>query len=148
MKKIAIVIAFAGLAVLAQDKFKLRESKDRKEFAGKIVCIGCQLRNQDGGANSMCSLHSKHAQGLLMEDGTLWTFVDNERGHKVITNKKMLGKNVKVSGWSFPKAQYIELAKYKLQKGDKWIAMDYCKICGFEPGDHGEGDLCDDCKED
>ena len=36
--------------VLAQEKFKQRDNKDRKEFAGTIVCIGCQLQQQDGGA--------------------------------------------------------------------------------------------------
>lgn len=148
MKKVAVVVAVLGLAALAQEKFKLRENKDRKEFAGKIVCIGCQLQQQDGGANSMCTLHSKHAQGLLMKDGTLWTFVDNTRGHHLITHKKLLGKNVKIFGWKFPKAQYIEAWKYQLQKGEEWVAYDYCKICGFEPGDHGDTDLCEECKED
>jgi len=148
MQKIALIIAVAGIAAFAQGKFKLRENKDRKEFEGKIVCIGCHLQNRDGGANSMCTLHSKHAQGLLMKDGTLWTIVDNTRGHHVITTKKLLGKNVKIKGWSFPKAQYLEMWNYKFQKGEKWVAYDYCKICGFEEGDHNDGDLCEDCQEE
>ncbi len=148
MRKIVVVVALASIAVFAQEKFKLRENKDRKEFVGKIVCIGCQLQQQNGGANSMCTLHSKHAQGLLMKDGTLWTFVDNNRGHHAITTKKLLGKTVKVFGWSFPKAQYIEFSKYQLQKGEKWIAFDYCKVCGFEEGDHGDSDLCEECREE
>ena len=148
MKRGMLIIAVVALAAFAQETFKQRENKDRKEFAGKIVCIGCQLQQQDGGANSMCTLHSKHAQGLLMGDGTLWTFVDNYRGHHLITSKKLLGKNVKVLGWSFPKTQYIEAWKYDLQKGEKWVEYDYCKICGFEEGDHEDTDFCEDCREE
>ena len=32
------------------------------------------------------------------------------------------------------------------KEGDKWVAYDYCKTCGFEPGDNKDKDLCDDCK--
>ena len=126
-------LAIVGLALQQGDrqdadpKFKLRELKNRKEFEGTVVCIGCTLQKQEGGANAQCTLHSKHAQGLLMKDKTLWTLVDNDRGHMVITNKKMRGKTVKINGWSFPKAQYIEISKYKIKKGDEWIGYDYCK---------------------
>lgn len=123
-------IAFAAaalLALVAQDKFKKRDLKDRAEFAGKIVCIGCALEQQDNGADAQCTRHSKHAQGLLMADGTLWTFVDNARGHLVIANTKLKDKDVKILGWKFPKAQYIEVSKYQVKDGDKWVAYDFCK---------------------
>ena len=148
MRILAVALVFVAVAAYAKDEFKSRVLKDRKEYAGKIVCIGCWLQNQDGGADAQCTLHAKHAQGLLAEDGTLWTFVDNTKGHKIITNKKLLGKQVKIVGWKFPKAQYIEAFKYQLKVKDKWVAYDYCKICGFEPGDHEDTDLCEDCKEE
>ena len=147
MRKIAIAFALAGLAALAQEESKPRENKDRTESTGKIVCIGCHLRNQPGGANSECTLHSKHAQGLVTEDGWLWTFVDNAKGHHLITDKELLGKEIKVFGWTFPKSRYIEVSKFKLKEGDGWVAYDYCKVCGFEPGDNQDTDLCDDCRE-
>ena len=121
------MIAMTVLAFLAQDKPTKRENKDRKEFAGTIVCVGCALENQEGGADSQCTLHSKHAQGLRMEDGTLWSFVDNAKGHLVIANAKLRGKDMKVLGWKFPKAQYIEVSKYQVHEGDRWVAYDFCK---------------------
>ena len=84
-----------------------------------------------------------------MADGTLWTFVDNAKGHLVITNEKLRGKDVKVLGWRFPKAQYVEVSKYQVNEGTKdapkWAPYDYCKTCGFEPGDNHDTDLCEDC---
>lgn len=125
MRIVALAAALLALAP-AQEK-KKRELKDRVEIAGTIVCVGCALADQDGGADSMCTLHAKHAQGLKMSDGTLWTFVDNDRGHLVITNAKLRGKEVKIHGWKFPKAQYIEVSKYQVKEGDKWIGWDFCK---------------------
>lgn len=129
MKVFGIAVAAIGLVAFAQDaqKFRKRENKDRQELAGKIVCIGCTLEKQDGGADAQCTLHAKHAQGLLLADGTLWTFVDNAKGHLVITNAKLRDKEVKVLGWKFPKAQYIELSKYQIKDGTKWVAYDFCK---------------------
>ncbi len=126
MKLLAIVCAIATAAVAVQD-FKKRDNKDRQEIAGKIVCIGCTLEKQDGGANSQCTLHAKHAQGLLAADGTLWTLVDNAKGHLVITNAKLKDKDVKIWGWKFPKSQYVEVSKYQVKDGDKWVPYDYCK---------------------
>lgn len=124
---ILAVAAFAAAAYGVQDKFKKRDNKDRVEVAGKVVCIGCTLENQEGGANSQCTLHAKHAQGLLASDGTLWTFVDNAKGHGVITNAKLKDKDVKILGWKFAKAQYLEVSKYQIKEGDKWAPYDYCK---------------------
>ncbi len=148
MKTLALMAALVGIAVAAQDKFKPRDNKDRQEIAGKIVCIGCTLANQAGGADAQCTLHAKHAQGLLASDGTLWTFVDNAKGHTVMTNGKLKDKEVKILGWQFAKAQYIEVSKYQVKDGDKWVPYDYCKTCGWEANhDNKDTDLCDDCKK-
>jgi len=147
MKKLAMMLALVGMVGLAQDELKLRENKDRIEFTGTIVCIGCHLQKQPGGANAECTLHAGHAQGLVTEDGWLWTFVDNTKGHHLITNKKLLGKEIKVLGWTFPKSKYIEVSKYELKQDGEWVAYDYCRVCGFEPGDHEDTDLCEDCRE-
>jgi hypothetical protein len=148
MKHWIVLAAVLGLgAAAAEEKFKKRAPEGRQEIPGRIVCIGCTLENQEGGADAQCTLHAKHAQGLLASDGTLWTFVDNARGHLVITNPKLRGKEVKVLGWKFPKAQYVEVSKYRLKDGDRWVAYDFCKTCGFEEGDYQGADLCPDCRE-
>ena len=144
---VAIAFAAAGLTALAEEaKVKKRQFKDRQEFVGTIACIGCELEKR--GANAQCTLHAKHAQGLLAKDGTLWTFIDNTRGHHLIKHKKLLGKPIKVVGWKFAKTQYIEAWSYYVKKGDKWVHWDYCKICGFEPGEFQGTDLCPGCAED
>ena len=40
------------------------------------------------------------------------------------------------------------LASYYAKKGDEWVHWDYCRVCGFEPGDHAGKDLCPGCAED
>ncbi len=146
MKTLALLLAVMVIPATAQDKAPKRELKDRVEIAGKVVCVGCTLE-KEAGADPQCTLHAKHAQGLLAADGTIWTLVDNAKGHLLMTNGKLRDKEVKILGWKFPKGQYIEVSKYQLKEGDKWVAYDYCKTCGFEPGDNKDKDLCDDCKK-
>ena len=127
-----LVIALSVLLVagaLGQDGDKApkkRAMKDRVWAEGKIVCIGCSLAAEYG-VDAQCTLHAKHAQGFLGKDSKLWTLVDSNRGHRVITNAKLLHKDVKVYGWFFKKHQYLELWKYSLKKGDQWIGYDFCK---------------------
>jgi hypothetical protein len=147
MKTLLMLVALAGFAALPQEKAKKRELKDRIEIPGTIVCIGCTLE-KEAGADPQCTLHSKHAQGLLAADSTLWTFVDNAKGHLVMGNEKLRGKEVKILGWKYPKAQYVEISKYQVNEGGKWVAYDFCKTCGFEPGDYHDRDLCDDCAKE
>lgn len=131
--------------VIAQDKKpEKRKLSDRTWIEGKVVCVSCTLENQVGGADVQ---HTKHENGLLMADGTLWSFVQNARGKYLIPDEKLRNKDVKVFGWKFSKAQHIEIFKYSLKDGAKWIALDYCKNCGFEEGDFKDTDLCSHCKE-
>lgn len=124
----------------------LRLSK-RVEVEGKIICIGCELKNRDKDFDPQCTLYSKHGQGLLSSDGSIYSFVDNAKGHLVVSSDKLKGKDVKILGWKFPNAQIIEVSRYSVKDGEKWIAYDFCKSCGFEPGDHKDTDVCDDCAE-
>jgi hypothetical protein len=144
MKSLTIALSALGFLAPSQEGAKKRELKDRVEIAGKIVCIGCTLE-KEAGAEAQCTLHSKHAQGFMATDGTLYTFVDNAKGHMVMTNVKLKDKEVKILGWKYAKGNYVEVFKYQVKEGDKWVAYDYCKICGFEPGDNKDKDLCEDC---
>ena len=58
----------------------------------------------------------------------------------------MRGKEVKILGWKYPKAQYVEISKYSVKEGDKWVAYDFCKNCGWEPSDNKDTDLCEECR--
>ena len=105
---------------------KKRELKDRVKLEGRIVCVGCTLA-MEFGTNSQCTLHSKHAQGFLDNDGKLWAIVDNARGHKVMTNRKIRDQEIRVFGWPYKKHQHLEVWKYELKKAKKWIGYDFCK---------------------
>jgi len=143
---LALLLALAAAAAGTEDKGTKRTLENRKVFPGQIACIGCTLKKR--GADPQCTLHAKHAQGLLAADGTLWTFVDDARGHAVIRNKELKGAQVRIHGWTFPKAQYIQVSKFERRVGDAWVMYDYCTVCGFEEGDHDGSDLCEDCRED
>ena len=130
MKTFAVLLAslltVGAMQDKTQEKPEKRKMKDRKWVEGKIVCIGCQLEKERG-VNSQCTLHAKHAQGFLDKDGRIWTLVDNARGHGVIANAKLRGKNIRLFGWQFKKHQYLELWKYALKQKDAWVGWDYCK---------------------
>ncbi len=137
----------AGVALAGEPSAKRREDKDRIEIPGTIVSIGATL--EGFGANAEDTLYTKGAQGLLAPDGTLWTFVKNAKGFGVVTNEKLRGKEIKVLGWKYPKAQYVEIARYAVKEGEKWVPYDFCKNCGWEANhDNKDTDLCEDCRAD
>jgi hypothetical protein len=141
----AVACATAGL-VMAEDAAKRRDNKDRIEVAGTFASVGATLESR--GANAEDTLNTKGALGLVDADGLLWSFVDNAKGHGVITNDKLKGKETKVLGWKFPKTQFIEISKYQLKEGDRWAHFDYCKTCGWEEGNNNDKDLCEDCAKE
>lgn len=144
MKMLCLALLLVPLAVIAGDEAKKRDFKKVTVTSGTIVCLGCELEKD--GAEAQCTLHSKHAQGLKDADGKLWTIVNNVRGNGVITNEKLRGKEVKVHGWAFAKAQYIDVWQFELKSGDKWVMQSHCTDCGWEAHDNGESELCEDCR--
>ena len=141
-----VSVTGVGIAIAGDAQAKLRDNKDRIEIPGTMVSTGAALEAL--GANAQDTLYTKGALGLQEADGTLWTFVDNEKDHGVIRAAKLRGKEVKILGWKFTKTQYIEVSKYQVKQGDKWVAIDYCKTCGWEPGDNKDTDLCPGCAEE
>ena len=114
---------------------------------GKVACVGCSLKALDPEVDSQCTLFAKHAQGLVAADGTIFSFLDNGRGHILLSDPKWKGKELKILGWKLPKTQIVEVSKFQLKEGDKWVAYDYCKSCGFEPGDNKDKGTCEGCGE-
>ncbi len=135
-----------GLARAGDPPAELRKNDQRIQIPGKLVSIGETLGSL--GANAQDSLYTRGALGLLAPDGELWSFVDNQKGHGVLTNERWKGKETRILGWKYPKTRYIEISKLELRDGDAWVAYDYCKSCGWEPGDNHDRDLCEDCAEE
>lgn len=146
MKTLCLALVLLPLFATAGDEAtKKRDFKKIVVVQGTIVCLGCELEKD--GADAQCTLNAKHAQGFKDADGKLWSIVDNMRGHGVITNEKLRGKEVKLHAWKFEKAQYLEVWQYEVKSGDKWEIYSCCADCGWEKGDSGENEMCEDCTE-
>lgn len=141
----AFFLVLVAVGTYPQDAPKKRTLAERTEIAGTIVCVGCELE-KTAGANADCELHAKHAQGLRDSDGNLWTFLDNTRGHALVTQGRYRDRDVKILGWKYPKARYVEVWKYQIRSGDQWFAFDFCKHCGWERGDNKDKDVCPGCE--
>ena len=110
-------LALVMLGSPGQEAPKKRTLSDRVEIPGTLVCIGCELE-KDAGADAQCTPYSKHAQGLRDLDGNLWTFLDNLRGHALITQGRYRDR-MKILGWQYPKARYVEVWRYQIKSGDQ-----------------------------
>jgi len=107
------VLSLAGAANAGS--FDTNKGMERMKIEGQLVCTGCSLKKLSG-ANAQCSLYSLHDIGLKLADGTLWTFVNNEKGHDIIrAHHTVLNKKADISGWLYPNAHQIEIAEIKVE---------------------------------
>ncbi|WDE02678.1 hypothetical protein [Thalassomonas actiniarum] len=118
MKSIKALLLTCGLLLAATanaGSFDSNKGMDRMNIEGELVCTGCSLKKLSG-ANAQCSLYSLHDVGLKLADGTLWTFVNNEKGHDIIrAHHTVLHKKAHISGWLYPNAHQIEIADIKVE---------------------------------
>ncbi|MBI3585158.1 MAG: hypothetical protein HY096_14570 [Nitrospinae bacterium] len=78
-------------------------------LTGDLLCVGCSLKKLDG-ANAQCDLYAHHAIGFKTADGTLWSIVDNAKGHDVIRSHELLEKKkATITGYLYPIANFIEI---------------------------------------
>lgn len=104
---LAVLVLSAG--VVSAGGWDKKKGMDKITLSGELVCIGCSLKKLDG-ANAQCDLYAHHAIGFKANDGTLWSIVDNEKGHDVIRSHALLEKkNATITGWLYPLAHYVEL---------------------------------------
>ncbi|MCP4051128.1 MAG: hypothetical protein GY730_10540 [bacterium] len=95
-------LSFAG----GWDKSK---GLDKITVEGKLVCIGCSLKKLSG-ANAQCSLYSQHDTGLQLKDGSIWSIVNNQKGHDIIrAHHTVINKTARITGWLYPNARHIEI---------------------------------------
>ena len=107
-----------------------RLPEERVFIVGRIVDIAQELQHRPGGADSQPALFSKGRQGLKTSGGTIWTFVDNIKGQSLQWDKQFLGKYVRIHGWAFHDAQYIEVESFTANEIDfKWNK----KSSSFQP---------------
>ncbi len=130
MKKSFFIFAIASILILASsfDNYAAELPGDKHEQAkttieGKIVCIGCDLHHSEG-ANFQCSKYG-HKGALKTSDGKIWSFVENDHAKKLINDKKLHGKAIKVTGKKIDKAMLIDVVSYEID-GKK---MEWCEKC-------------------
>ena len=88
---------------------------DQIRLKGELVCTGCSLKKLSG-ANAQCSLYSQHDIGVKLADGTIWTIVNNAKGHDIIrAHKTVENKYAVINGWMYPNAHQIEIASIKVE---------------------------------
>jgi len=115
----ANVVGAFDLVKYDASKGEYRRRDDQRTYiVGKIVNIGYELQHRSGGADAQDALFSKGRQGVMTSGDIIWTFVDNIKGQELQWNKDFLGKYVKVFGWTFPDAHYLEVDSYSLDNVD------------------------------
>ncbi len=103
-----VATAFAG----GWDKEK---GLDEMTLTGELVCVGCSLKKLDG-ANAQCSIYAQHLIGFKAGDGTLWSIVDNEKGHDITRSHTLLEhKKATITGFMFPVAHFIEIVDIEVE---------------------------------
>lgn len=95
-----------------------RKDSEAVYIIGKVINIAYELQHRPGGALTHESLFSKGRQGLMTSGGTIWTFVDNIKGQDLQWNTNYLDKFMKIRGWVFHDAQYIEVDSFSLNGVD------------------------------
>ena len=82
---------------------------------GELVCLGCSLKKLSG-ANAECSLYTQHDLGVKLADGSLWSIVNNQKGHDIIRAHGLLNHKVAtITGWLYPNANHIEIDSIKVK---------------------------------
>lgn len=113
--------AFAAFDLVKYDASKgeyRRRDDQRTYIVGKIVNIAHELQHRPGGADAQDALFSKGRQGVKTSGDIIWTVVDNIKGQELQWNKNYFGKYVKVFGWTFPDAHYIEVDSFSVDNVD------------------------------
>ena len=106
---LAFMVVLITASFVCAGGWDAKKGLSKTELTGELVCVGCSLKKLDG-ANAQCSLFTHHALGFKTADGTLWSIVDNEKGHDVIRAHDLLEKKkATIIGWLYPIANFIEI---------------------------------------
>ena len=106
---LTLVVLFVSASLCWAGGWDKKKGLGQTTLTGELVCVGCSLKKLDG-ANAQCSLYTHHAIGFKAGDGTLWSIVDNAKGHDIIQSHELLeNKKATVTGWIYPLAHFIEI---------------------------------------
>lgn len=113
---------FVLLLVVLWSMVLFEKAAGAEEIEGKLVCIHCELKQHKISSKECkeCKIYGRN-YGLKLKDGTIWSFIENDRSKSLVAGK-FTGKEVAkvtVYGNKFPKAHYIDVDNFKVCKKDK-----------------------------
>jgi hypothetical protein len=92
-------------------------AQDLKDLEGEVVWLqGAILHGSPAPYRNPAGPLAAYEQGLLDEEGQLWTLLDTPRGRELRYNPDLRGKRIKVKGWLYPKSHIIEVQEWKSGK--------------------------------
>jgi hypothetical protein len=88
--------------------------KDLEEIPGEVVWIqGAVLRGDPRVYRNPHGPVAAYEQGLLDEEGMVWTFLDTPHGRELRYNPELRGQQVEIRGWAYPQTRIIEVHSWQ-----------------------------------
>ncbi len=129
LTSLSVVLAlFWGALFIAGAEQTFAEGK-RATFEGKLVCLGCTLKSEEG-ARSECSKYG-HTHALKTEDGKFITFLENVYSENLFKGKDYHNKEVSVHGVYYADANQLDVESYTIGA----VTISWCKT-------HNVMDMC------
>ncbi|UCE66092.1 MAG: hypothetical protein JSU85_14770 [Candidatus Zixiibacteriota bacterium] len=118
---ILIVIAVVfGALIIAGAQQTMAEGK-HASFEGKLVCLGCTLKDEEG-ARAECKVYG-HKHALQTEDGKYITFLENKYSEDLFKGEKYDDKEVSVHGVYYAGANQLDVESYTIDN----VTITWCK---------------------
>jgi len=126
---ISILIAVVFGALIIADTQQAKAEGKHASFKGKLVCLGCTLKGEEG-ARAECR-NFGHTHALKTEDGKFISFLENKYSEDLFKEGKYSGKNISVQGVYHADANLLDVNSYKIDDVtmtwcEKHSAMDAC----------------------
>ena len=116
-----IVVAVVFGALVIADAQQSRAEGKHASFDGKLVCLGCTLKSEEG-ARAECKTYG-HTHALKTEDGKFITFIENKYSEDLFKGEKYHNKDVWVHGVYYANANQLDVDSYKIDD----ITITWCK---------------------
>ena len=132
---VVVLVAAGALAgdtgSMGHGKAKAESGGEHKTFDGKLVCLGCSLK-QAAGARANCRLFG-HSHAVKLADGKHVILLENEYSKDLLAGEKYHDKDVSVHGIYFASANVIDVETFTADgKKHSWCdgckAMDQCAM--------------------
>ncbi len=91
--------------------------QDLEETEGEVVWLqGAILRGNPAPYRNPREPLAAYENGLLDDQGELWTFLDTPKGRELRYSPDLRGKRVYVDGWIHPKSRLLEVESWRVGK--------------------------------